>query len=312
MRTRNKKFILLFLLLLFIFNVNSYAKIDIKVTINNEIITNIDIKKEAEYLKILNPNLIQLNENKILELSKISLINQIVKKKEILKYVDINILENKFLNDSLKKLYLRLDYKSENDFKNVLILKNTYSINEIKDKINIELYWNEIIYEKYDRLVKINKQIFINKINNIKNEEQREYFLSEIVFTKKKDEKLEDQLNQIKLSINDIGFKNTANIYSIAQSSKFGGNLGSVSENSLSKKISEKLSKLKKGEITDAINIGNNYLIIKIDEIKINKIKINKEKELEKLIQAERNKQLNKFSIIYFDKSKINYSISEK
>ncbi len=312
MRTRNKKFILLFLLLLFIFNVNSYAKIDIKVTINNEIITNIDIKKEAEYLKILNPNLIQLNENKILELSKISLINQIVKKKEILKYVDINILENKFLNDSLKKLYLRLDYKSENDFKNVLILKNTYSINEIKDKINIELYWNEIIYEKYDRLVKINKQIFINKINNIKNEEQKEYFLSEIVFTKKKDEKLEDQLNQIKLSINDIGFKNTANIYSIAQSSKFGGNLGSVSENSLSKKISEKLSKLKKGEITDAINIGNNYLIIKIDEIKFNKIKINKEKELEKLIQAERNKQLNKFSIIYFDKSKINYSISEK
>ena len=312
MRTRNRKFILLFLLLLFIFNVNSYAKIDIKVTINNEIITNIDIKKEAEYLKILNPNLIQLNENKILELSKISLINQIVKKKEILKYVDINILENKFLNDSLKKLYLRLDYKSENDFKNVLILKNTYSINEIKDKINIELYWNEIIYEKYDKLVKINKQIFINKINNIKNEEQKEYFLSEIVFTKKKDEKLEDQLKQIKLSINDIGFKNTANIYSIAQSSKFGGNLGSVSENSLSKKISEKLSKLKKGEITDAINIGNNYLIIKIDEIKINKIKINKEKELEKLIQAERNKQLNKFSIIYFDKSKINYSISEK
>ena len=312
MHTKNKKFILLFLLLLFIFSVNSYAKIDIKVTINNEIITNIDIKKEAEYLKILNPNLIQLNENQILELSKISLINQIVKKKEILKYVDINILENKFLNDSLKKLYLRLDYKSENDFKNVLILKNTYSINEIKDKINIELYWNEIIYEKYDKLVKINKQIFINKINNIKNEEQKEYFLSEIVFTKKKDEKLEDQLNQIKLSINDIGFKNTANIYSIAQSSKFGGNLGSVSENSLSKKISEKLSKLKKGEITDAINIGNNYLIIKIDEIKINKIKINKEKELEKLIQAERNKQLNKFSIIYFDKSKINYSISEK
>ena len=312
MHTKNKKFILLFLLLLFIFNVNSYAKIDIKVTINNEIITNIDIKKEAEYLKILNPNLIQLNENKILELSKISLINQIVKKKEILKYVDINILENKFLDDSLKKLYLRLDYKSENDFKNVLILKNTYSINEIKDKINIELYWNEIIYEKYDKLVKINKQIFINKINNIKNEEQKEYFLSEIVFTKKKDEKLEDQLKQIKLSINDIGFKNTANIYSIAQSSKFGGNLGSVSENSLSKKISEKLSKLKKGEITDAINIGNNYLIIKIDEIKINKIKINKEKELEKLIQAERNKQLNKFSIIYFDKSKINYSISEK
>ena len=312
MHTKNKKIILIFLLLPFIFKINSYAKIDIKVIVNNEIITNIDIKKEAEYLKILNPNLIQLNENKILELSKTSLINQIVKKKEVLKYVDVNLVENKFLNDSFKKLYLRLDYNGENDFKNDLNSKNTYSVNEIKNKINIELYWNEIIYEKYNKLVQIDEKLFMNKINNIKNEELKEYFLSEIVFTKKKNEKLEDLLSQIKLSISDIGFKNTANIYSISQSSKFGGDLGWVSENSLSKKISEKLYNLKKDEITDVINIGNNYLIIKINEIKINKIKINKEKELEKLIQVETNKQLNKYSIIYFDKSKINYSISEK
>ena len=111
----------------------------------------------------------------------------------------------------------------------------------------------------------------------MKNEEQKEYFLSEIVFTKKKNIKLDDQLNQIKLSINDIGFKNTANMYSVSQSSKFGGDLGWVSENSLSKKISEKLSKLKKGETTDAINIGNTYLILKVDEIKLNKITIDKE-----------------------------------
>ena len=307
-----KKFLLLFFLFTLIYNINSYAKIDIKVIVNNDIITNVDIKKEAEYLKILNPTLIQLNENKILELSQISLINEMVKKKEILKYVDLNTTKNKFLREYLKKLYLRLDFNSEDDFKNDLDLRNTYSIDEIKNKVNIELYWNEIIYEKYNKLVKINKKLLINKINVMKNEEQKEYSLSEIVFTKKKDEKLKDQLNQIKLSINDIGFKNTANIYSIAQSSKFGGDLGWVSESSLSKKISENLSKLEKGELTDAINIGNSYLILKIDKIKINKIKIDKEKELGKLIEAETNKQLNKFSRIYFDKSKINYSISEK
>jgi peptidyl-prolyl cis-trans isomerase SurA len=309
---KKKRFILLIFLLPLFLNVNSYAKIEIKVIVNNEIITNVDIRKEAEYLKILNPHLIQLNENKILELSQISLINQIVKKKEITKYVDMNTAENKFSNEYLENLYLRLNYNNEDDFKNDLNSRNTYSISEIKNKINIELYWNEIIYKKYNKLIKINKNLFINKINNMKKEKQKEYFLSEIVFTKKKNEKLDDQLNQIKLSINDIGFKNTANIYSISQSSKFGGDLGWVSENSLSKKISEKLSKLKKGELTDAINIGNTYLILKVDEIKINKIKIDKEKELEKLIQAETNKQLNKFSRIYFDKSKINYSISEK
>ena len=309
---KNKKIILLIFLFTFFFSISSYAKIDIKVIVNNEIITNVDIKKEAEYLKILNPNLKQLNKDKILELSQISLVNEIVKKKEILKYVDLNTIQNKFSDEYLKNLYLRLNYNNENDFKNDLNLRNTYSINEIKNKINIELYWNEIIYEKYYKLVKIDKKFFINKINAMKNEEQKEYSLSEIVFTKKKNEKLEEQLNQIKLSIDDIGFKNTANVYSISQSSKFGGDLGWVSENSLSNKISEKLSKLKMGEMTEIINMGNNYLILKIDEIKINKIKVDKKKELEKLIQAETNKQLNKFSRIYFDKSKINYSISEK
>ncbi len=309
-----KKQILILLIFLFqlTLGINSYAKIDIRVKVNNEIITNIDIKKEAEYLKILNPNLIQLNENKILELSQVSLINEVVKKKEILKYFDINKTDDQLSNLYLKDLYLRLNYNSKDDFINDLRSKNSYSINEIKKKINIELYWNEIIYKKYNNLVKIDKKLFIDKIDSMKNKEQKEYFLSEIVFTKKKNEKLEDQLNQIKLSINDIGFKNTANIYSISQSSKFGGDIGWVSENSLSKKISEKLSKLEKGKITEAINIGNNYLILKINEIKINKIKINKEKELEKLVQAETNKQLNKYSRIYFDKSKINYSISEK
>ena len=271
-----------------------------------------DIQKEAEYLKILNPTLVQLNENRIFELSQISLINEMVKKKEILKYVDVNNIKNKFLNEYFKNLYLRLNYNNEDDFKNDLDLRNTYSIDGIKNKINIELYWNELVYEKYNKLVKINNQLFIKKINEMKGEEQKEYSLSEIVFAKKKNEKIEDQLNQIKLSISDIGFKNTANIYSISQSSKFGGDLGWVSENSLSKKISEKLSKLKKEELTDVIIVGNSYLILKIDKIKINKIKIDKEKELQKLVEMETNKQLNKFSRIYFDKSKINYSISEK
>ena len=58
---KNKKIFLLTLFFQFFLIVNLYAKIDIKVKVNNEIITNIDIKKEAEYLKILNPNLIQFN-----------------------------------------------------------------------------------------------------------------------------------------------------------------------------------------------------------------------------------------------------------
>ena len=112
------------------------------------------------------------------------------------------------------------------------------------------------------------------------------------------------------LSISEIGFNNTANIYSISDSSKFGGKLGWIREDSLSKIISEKLNQIKKGEYTEIIKFGNNFVIVKIDDVRIIELEINKEKEIEKLIKLETNRQLNKFSKIYFDKSKINYSIN--
>ena len=303
--------ILIFCFLLINFlNNDLYASIIIKVKVNDEIITNIDLEKEAEYLKILNPGLNQLNNNKVLELAKISLVNEIIKEKEIIKFVDIN-KNNQFVEEYLKNLYSKLNYNSEKEFINELDSKDNYSINEIKEKIKLELLWNELIYNKYNQQVKIDKKKLIEKINNIKNENQKEYLLSEIIFKKKKDESLENLVNQIKLSINDIGFNNTANIYSISESSKFGGKLGWVNENSLSNLISDKLSMLKETEYTDLIKIGNSYLLLKIDQIKVSEIKIDKQKELNKLIQLETNKQLNQFSRIYFNKSKINYSINE-
>ena len=310
MKNKIKLILIFYFLFINILNTNLLANIIIKVKVNNEIITNIDLAKEAKYLKILNPSLSQLDDDKVLELAKISLINEIIKKREIMKFIDIS-KKNQFVEEYLKNLYSKLNYNSENEFKNELDLKNNYSIDEIKEKIKLELLWNEVIFNKYNQQIKIDKERLKKKINNIKNENQKEYFLSEIIFKKKKDESLENLINQIKLSINDIGFNNTANIYSISESSKFGGKLGWINENSLSNLISDKLNDIREGEYTDIIQISNNYLLLKIDQIKVSEIKIDKQKELNKLIQLETNKQLNQFSRIYFNKSKINYSINE-
>ena len=107
--------ILIFCFLLINFLKNDlYASIIIKVKVNDEIITNIDLEKEAEYLKILNPGLNQLNNNKVLELAKISLVNEIIKEKEIIKFVDIN-KNNEFVEEYLKNLYSKLNYNSEKE-----------------------------------------------------------------------------------------------------------------------------------------------------------------------------------------------------
>ena len=287
------------------------SNVKIKVKVNDKIITNIDIQKEAQYLKILNSNLNQLTEDKVLELAKISLINEIIKEKEILKFSRKDFEDNPFLNEYLKNLYSRLNYKNQSEFENLLNQKKTYNFDEIKYKINIELYWNELIYNKFDKLVKIDEKFLLKKIKSTNSQEQKEYNLLEIVFEKKKNLQLKEQLRLIKSSIEEVGFKNTANIYSISESSKFGGNLGWIKENGLSREIVESLNSLEEGDLTNVIKIGNNFLLLKVNKIRINKIKINIEEELKKLVNAERNKQLNQFSRIFFNKSKINYSIDE-
>ena len=76
---------------------------------------------------------------------------------------------------------------------------------------------------------------------------------------KLKKKKLNDLIDEIKLSISEIGFNNTANIFSISESSKLGGKIGWVDENNLSNSIYEKLKVIKEGEITDTLKIGNNF-----------------------------------------------------
>ena len=287
-----------------------FAEVSIVAKVNNEIITNYDVKKESYYLKILNPNLKNLNDNQIFKLAKVSLINEIIKKKEIEKYPNLDDKEE-FLNQYLENLYLRLNFNDEREFLEELKKNNNYNLDQIKKKINIELLWNELIFLKYKDQLNIKNKLIIKQIDKLEGENQKEFCLSEIVFNKKKDITLENLIEEIKLSINEIGFNNTANIYSISESSKFGGKVGWVKQNSLSKLIYEKLNNLEEGKYTDVIKLSNNFLILKIDQIRINKIKIDKDKEYKKLVQIETNKQLNQFSRIYFDKSKINYTINE-
>ncbi len=295
-----------FLILLLCMHKISIANINIVITVDNEIITNYDLKKESNYLKILNPNLSELDDNQIIKLAKNSLINEIIKKKELEKYINLND-ENLLVDQYVNELYKKLDIDSEENFQIFLKKNNSFSIDEVKKKIKLELFWNELIYSKYVNQLEIDKDAIVKKVDSLDGNKVKEYLLSEIVF--KIDKTLSEDL--INLSIKEIGFNNTANVYSISNSAKFGGKLGWVNESSLSKQIIEKLKLVEEGNFTDVIKIGNNYLILKLEKIKITEVKIDKDKEIEKLVQIETNKQLNQLSNIYFNKSKINYSINE-
>lgn len=307
------KKILLFVII-FQITIFNFTKANVKIVtfVDNEIITNIDIKKESEYLKLLNPELENLDKKKILELSKISLINEIIKKKEISKLIDINSKHNQLTNDQLKNIISKLEFTEENDFIEILKKRETYSINEVKDKIDIELYWNEIIFKRFSNLIKIDEKKLKKKISNMKDQKQKKFNLSEIVFRLDKNEKFDNKVKIINSSISEIGFQNTANIFSISESSKFGGKLGWIYESSLSKEILENIVFLNKDDISKVIKISNNYFILKINDIEIEQFILDEDKELKKLTQIEQNNQLNQFSRNFFNKLKMNYLIDEK
>ena len=307
-----KKFFFVSIIFFFSLGISfSDTKVYIFASVDDKIITNLDIKKEADYLKALNPNLANLDEKKITKISKESLINEIIKKKEIKKILDLN-KENPILDDYLRDFYIKLNFNQLSDFENYLISSTNYSLNEVKEKLKIEIMWNELIFFKYNNQVIINKKKLLKKIENLDDDFIKEYQLSEIIFDRKKNENLGDLIDKINLSIKETGFNNSANIYSISESSKMGGKIGWVAENNLSKEISSILKNLEEGQKTKPIQIGNKYLILKIEKIKQKKVSIDRNEELTKMIKFETNKQLNQFSKIFFDKSKINYTINEK
>ena len=304
-----KRNYLILIIILFIFNIESsaHANFKIKYKIQNEIITNIDINKEARYLIALNDQLNNLDKKKLINLAEKSIIKEKIKK---ITLQDIYNLDQRdpYLDDVIKNIYSRMNITNLEEFKERLkSLDLNYQF--VKKKIEIEVRWNDLIYSRYNDKVKINKENFVKKINKLEDTEIKEYFISEILFEKKLENTVEQTYEKISESIKEIGFSNTANLYSIADSSKTGGKVGWVKENNLSKFLSEKLEKINIGEFTSPTQVGNNFLILKIDDIKTNKILINKDKELKNMIEFERNKQLSQFSQIFYNKVKSNIII---
>ena len=210
----------------------------------------------------------------------------------------------------IKDTYLRLKLKTLNDFK--LYLKDyNLLLSDIEKKITIDILWNELIIQKYSRQITINEdKIKKEIINNIK-KEKKEYQLSEIIFEIKNKNEIKKKYNEIAKSINEIGFKNSASIYSIADTSKIGGDIGWINESLLNNQIKKSISNLKIGELSEPIILSSGILILKISDIKTSQIKIDQESEFKKAVNYERNRQLNQYSKIYYNKIKKNLEFNE-
>ena len=303
----SKKIYNFFLILIFILiSINIYSKeIKIICKINNEIITNIDLEHQITYLLITNSSLKDLDKKDLVELSKNSLINEILKKKEIDKFLSIN--EKSSLGEKLvKQNYMSLGFENKSDYKSFLERKGI-SLELVKSKLIIEQLWNTLIYEKFKEKVKINENEIKKKMKIYKNQKKKlyEFSLSEILFT------FDVSFNEVNEFIKKYGFKSAAVKFSISDTSSKGGEIGWVKLTNLSQEFQEKIYSLKIGEYTEPIKIPSGNLILKLNSKKEIKDQFDLDKETKKQIIFEQNRQLNSFSLNYFNKLKQNAIINE-
>ena len=301
--------LILILLILFLSIKSSYAiENKIIVRVNNEIVTSIDILNEINYLKLLNPQIQELNNEKLFEISKNSLIREKIKKIYLLKLIDEISIEEEYLNNLIKNIYSQKNIKSLQDYK-LYLKNNNLNYQYLKNKIIIESLWNEMIFQKFNSKVKINKDQIKKEILNNPDEK---LLLSEILVAKSKDNEMKLKFDQIKEDIEKEGFGNAALIHSISDSANKGGKIGWIDKNSLNKLLANKLSKLNIGDYTDPILTPSGYLIVKLENKKDNvESEENIEKKIERLVKIKTNQQLNQFSNIYLNKLKKDVVINE-
>ena len=275
------------------------SEIFIKAKVNNQILTNYDIKNEKNYLLALNPNLRNLAEEDINRYAIDSLVNEYVKKIEIEKRFEI-LINKKMTEKIISDLYSGIGISNIDQFKEHL--KNfDINLELVENKISIEIAWNDYIFNKFNRSVLIDEEKIRSKIRELNKKNFVEnILLSEIIFTINDNENFENKLKKINKSIDDIGFNETAKIYSVSESKKEGGKIGWVYKSQLSNKISKQIEKIEIGKITNPIATPGGFILLKLEDKKNEILKIDEEEQFKKAVNFEKNRQLTMYSTLYY------------
>ena len=294
-----------FLIVLHFIIVNFYnaseanIKNKIVLKVENEIITNYEIKNKILITLVLAGDEInQQNINKLKKQALETLIQTKLKKIELKKYKlekDINQINN----------YLNLI--SSNDIPS---LQNKFKINNLDfnlflDEIETQFKWQEFIYNVYSKKIQLDESIIDKSLEKIiKNQSNIvEFNLSEIELARNDllsdDKAISNIVTQIKIE----GFETTAIKYSTSPTASNKGNLGWINARSLSKKIFEIVNQMKVGEISSPIKRQNNLLFLKLNNKRISKTEnINVSKLRKNLINQKRSELFNLHSRSHLSK----------
>ena len=237
------KIILISILIFFKFSY-SFSNIDNKIVIKieNEIITNFEIKNKILTLLILgNQEINQKNINILKKKALESLVNLKLKRIE---------LKNYDIKDDARQMNSYLNEISEN---NINSLKDKFIQNQVNyelfiEELKTEFKWQKFIYTIYSKKIEIDENSFEKELNQLIQNKRiiKEFELSEIEISIGNNiEETNERISNIVRNISDEGFENTALNYSISSTSNNKGYLGWIKDKTLNKDISKELNSIK-------------------------------------------------------------------
>ena len=299
------KIIIIIILFLFSFHGIAFSSIKngIIANVGTEIITNADLENKIRTVLSLNGQAInQKNINDLKNNALKGIIRTIIKRGQINKY-KVTEYNNKDVENHLNKVANLLSLPDGNSIKYFFEQNNiNYDIwiNELKT----DLLWNTLIYRMYNSQISINPIEIENDLKKLieNNQETKEYNLSELVINNLTENK-EEIIEKIYKLIEEKGFKEAVNIFSISDSRSNKGELGWVNEASLSEIFLNNLKSISKNKTTVPIEMQENLIILKINEIRKMKTKTVNIEELKKnIINKKKQDKLNLFSRSHFSK----------
>ena len=148
------------------------------------------------------------------------------------------------------------------------------------------------------------------KTRCLSQENEKNLLLSEIVFKVNNKQDLNKKYNQIIKDIDNENFESAALEHSISDSSRVGGKLGWIKLSSLNSKIKNQITKIDVGKFSNPIVVPGGFLILKIEDQREVKKNLDLNKEIQLTVNEKTNEQLNKLSIVYFNKVKNDFEIN--
>ncbi len=296
-----KYLIIIFLSLNYFFSFNLLANINsnIVLKVENEIITNYDVKnKIISSLILSNKDINQENIDKSKKQALDSLIQFKLKKIELEKY---NLTYDKA---NITNYLMAI---SQND---IAGLKNKFKAYDLDyqsflDQLKVQFKWQKLIYQIYSRKIEIDEKSLDEELKNlIKNKNNLdEYKLSQIEILINNDDSDAEKIRDLKKTIKDEGFENAAIKYNSAYSEDNKGNIGWVSAKSMSKPIFDIVKNMKQGDVSEAIKRQNSILFLKLEKKRTNIVSEKNINEMRKnLINQKKNELFNLYSNSHLSK----------